>query len=196
MFKVEELESLSTQLERYRFITHSEILSFKNILNYLQTDVDFRQLLIDLLAKSPFDGYRWECPAVTAQTLDRPFEFVLIDDPYLARRRPDMGPFRQQFNNMPGDSVVTFANLGGDAVMVVPEPVTPEIDYGHLGAFCREAPQSQQHELWRSVGEAMGQRILARNDQPVWLNTAGGGVAWLHVRLDDRPKYYRHTDYR
>ncbi len=24
---------------------------------------------------------------------------------------------------------------------------------------------------------------------------AGLGVAWLHIRLDDRPKYYRHAPY-
>jgi hypothetical protein len=27
------------------------------------------------------------------------------------------------------------------------------------------------------------------NMKPVWLSTAGAGVPWLHVRLDDRPKY-------
>ncbi len=31
---------------------------------------------------------------------------------------------------------------------------------------------------------------------PVWLSTAGAGVSWLHVRLDDRPKYYGHGPYR
>jgi hypothetical protein len=28
------------------------------------------------------------------------------------------------------------------------------------------------------------------------LSTAGGGVDWLHMRLDDRPKYYRHLPWR
>ncbi len=32
-------------------------------------------------------------------------------------------------------------------------------------------------------------------DRPTWLSTAGHGVAWLHVRLDTRPKYYRYTPY-
>ena len=31
---------------------------------------------------------------------------------------------------------------------------------------------------------------------PVWLSTAGGGVDWLHMRLDERPKYYRHLPWR
>jgi hypothetical protein len=29
-----------------------------------------------------------------------------------------------------------------------------------------------------------------------WLSTAGMGVPWLHVRLDDRPKDYGHRPYR
>ena len=33
-------------------------------------------------------------------------------------------------------------------------------------------------------------------DRPLWLSVAGGGVPWLHVRIDDRPKYYRYDSYR
>jgi hypothetical protein len=32
--------------------------------------------------------------------------------------------------------------------------------------------------------------------KPVWLSTAGAGVSWLHVRLDDQPKYYGFALYR
>ncbi|MFO1021395.1 MAG: hypothetical protein U0903_11970 [Planctomycetales bacterium] len=32
--------------------------------------------------------------------------------------------------------------------------------------------------------------------KPVWLSTAGAGVPWLHVHLDDQPKYYSHAPYR
>ena len=28
--------------------------------------------------------------------------------------------------------------------------------------------------------------------KPVWLSTSGMGVAWLHFRLDQRPKYYTY----
>jgi hypothetical protein len=31
---------------------------------------------------------------------------------------------------------------------------------------------------------------------PVWVSTAGMGVSWLHVRLDNRPKYYGYKPYR
>ena len=52
--------------------------------------------------------------------------------------------------------------------------------------------KQQQHALWQSVGEAMARRVGAK---PVWLSTAGAGVSWLHVRLDDRPKYYGYVPY-
>ena len=77
--------------------------------------------------------------------------------------------------------------------MAVPCPIGPASAYGHLAAFARLAPASQQDALWRSLGDAMARRI---GDRPVWLSTAGGGVSWLHVRLDDRPKYYGYEPYR
>ena len=89
--------------------------------------------------------------------------------------------------------VVTFANLGRDAILVVPCPVAEFSAYGHLAAFVRFAPEQQRHALWKSVGAAMAGRVGAK---PVWLSTAGAGVSWLHVRLDDRPKYYGFGSYR
>ena len=85
-----------------------------------------------------------------------------------------------------------FENLGRDAVLVVPSPNGPESDYGNIMAFTRRAPTAQNHALWSTVGRTMLQRV---SDRPVWLSTAGGGVAWLHVRLDSRPKYYGFREY-
>ena len=75
-----------------------------------------------------------------------------------------------------------------DAVMVVPSARAKPTAYGHLAAFVRHAPDAQRHALWQSVGESMTRRVGAK---PVWLSTAGAGVSWLHVRLEDQPKYYR-----
>jgi len=77
--------------------------------------------------------------------------------------------------------------------MVVPCPIAEPSAYGHLAAFVRQAPEPQWHALWQTVGAAMTRRIGSR---PVWLSTAGAGVSWLHVRLDDRPKYYGYAPYR
>jgi hypothetical protein len=84
-------------------------------------------------------------------------------------------------------------SLGGDAQLIVPSPRTEISAYGHLAAFLRQAPQRQLDAFWRVVSTAVQSRI---GEKPLWLNTAGGGVAWLHVRLDSRPKYYGYAPYK
>jgi hypothetical protein len=123
--------------------------------------------------------------------VSRPFEFVLPDSPGLAQH-PDPQAFAEHFAAADKE-VVAFPNLGKDAILVVPCPIIEPSAYGHLAAFARLAPESQRHALWRQVGEAMERRV---GGKPVWLSTAGAGVSWLHVRLDDRPKYYGFGPYR
>jgi hypothetical protein len=165
--------------------------SVADVLNGWQRDTGFRAWFNALLAAAPCAAFRWETPPVTAASVARPFEFVLLDSPELARP-PDQQAFAEHFGRGVA-GVAVFPNLGGDAVMVVPCPVAAASAYGHLAAFVRLAPESQRDALWRSVGEAMARRIGVK---PVWLSTAGAGVSSLHVRLDDRPKYYGFDLYR
>ena len=65
--------------------------------------------------------------------------------------------------------------------------------YGHLASFLREAPPAQVCALWEQVGRAVRESI---GSEPCWVSTAGMGVAWLHVRIDSWPKYYRHDPYK
>jgi hypothetical protein len=166
-------------------------LAYSEVLRLWKDDAGFRAFFTDLLARSGVPAFRWETPPITTATANRAFEFVLIDAPELART-PDREAFAEHFGGAAED-VVSFANLGGDAILVVPTPRGPSSAYGHIGAFVREAPEAQQHALWAAVGRAMERRL---GRVPVWLSTAGAGVSWLHVRLDNRPKYYGHAPYR
>jgi hypothetical protein len=159
------------------------------VLEGWRSDALFRTQFTTILAESPYTAFRWETPAVTSRTLTRSFEFVLLDSPGLARA-PDREAFAEHFRS--DADVVTFANLRGDATLVVPTPQGAPEYYGHLAAFLRSAPDSQHQALWIAVAEAMTRRI---SEKPVWLSTAGAGVSWLHVRLDDRPKYYGFQPY-
>jgi hypothetical protein len=163
-----------------------------DVLSAWQGDAGFRSLFNSLLADAPYSAFRWETPPVTTNTAARPFEFVLIDSPGLAEHA-DFEAFASYFDAAGKTGVVEFRNLGGDAILIVPCPMAESSAYGHLAAFVRQAPESQRHALWQSVGEAMARRI---GSKPVWLSTAGAGVSWLHVRLDDRPKYYSFGPYR
>jgi hypothetical protein len=168
-------------------------LSYREVLRRWREDADFRVWFIALLADVPFSAFRWETPPLIATTADRPFEFVLLDSPHL-ETDPDPESFNSYFKGRAaGRGVVAFPNLGRDAVLVVPCPVGPLEAYPHLAAFLRGAPDQQRHALWQVLGEAVERRLGAA---PVWVSTAGAGVAWLHVRLDDRPKYYGYAPYR
>jgi hypothetical protein len=170
----------------------SSPVSYAEVLRRWQHDADFRSLFMAVLADAPFAAFRWETPPITTATANRPFEFVLLDSPGLARN-PDVDAFAEHFRGSARGSVVEFPNLGNDALLVVPSPLGPLSAYGHLGAFVRQAPDVQRHALWEVVGAAMQRRL---GSEPVWLSTAGAGVSWLHVRLDDRPKYYAYGPYR
>lgn len=175
---------------RFSIDQDSRPATFADVFRGWQNDGDFRSLFSSLLSDAPFTAFRWETPSVTTATMFKPFEFVLLDSPGLARR-PDPEPFSEHFDQAEAN-IAVFPNVGGDAILIVPSPVAEPPVYGHLAAFVRLAPESQRHALWKAVGKAMALRV---GFKPVWLNTAGAGVSWLHVRLDDRPKYYRFKPY-
>jgi hypothetical protein len=179
-------------LDRYAVDLNGLPASYADVLRGWREDADFRSLFGRTLAECQFQAFRWETPPVTTSTASRPFEFVLLNSPGLAPY-PDSGAFLEHFGGDAGDGVVVFPNLGRDAILVVPCRLADESAYGHLAAFVRGAPKVQQQALWQAIGKAMMERVGHR---PVWLSTAGAGVSWLHVRLDDRPKYYGHGPYR
>ncbi|MCU0876528.1 MAG: hypothetical protein MUF06_01880 [Pirellulaceae bacterium] len=176
---------------RYALELHARPATYRETVEAWQSDPAFCRQFSGLLAESPYDAFRWETPAVNTATLSQPFEFVILDSPEL-ERDAEPAAFAEHFGDSAAE-VVTFANLRGDATLVVPTPRAASATYVHLAAFVRGAPESQQDALWQAVGGALARRI---GQQPVWLSTAGAGVAWLHVRLDDRPKYYGHAPYR
>lgn len=180
-------------VRKYTFRQEAAPLDFANALTLMEESEPFRAYLISVLQAAPYDTYRWECPALTRQHTGRPFEFVLIDHPGLAATT-DTQSFKAYFDaGGPDAGVVVFKNLGGDATLIVPSPLAETDAFNHLARFVRTATPAQIHALWRCVGRAMRCRL---SERPVWLSTAGDGVSWLHIRLDDRPKYYRHQPYR
>ncbi len=174
---------------KYKLWQGDSQIQFNHFLDLIKEEKTFRSFFIDLLSEVPFHAYHWETPPVTKSTVNKPFEFVTTRTPRIDLP-PSIGPFAQYFTG--DDEVAVFDNLGGDATLIAPAPTDPQRNYSHIGVFTGNAPETQQHLLWKRVGQVM---LEALSDKPLWLNTAGGGVAWLHVRLDSSPKYYRHQPY-
>ena len=186
-------EELCKGTSRTKLFADSKQITFVHIFDMWRSNDSFCHWYTELLTQSGFEAFFWETPAVTKMTATQNYEHVLVSAPSLTQLGPDSSSFFEKFQESPSSSVVTFSNLSRDAVLVVPKPVDHSTDYAHLAKFLRNASQAQSRELWRALGFAAQERI---SSAPLWISTAGMGVPWLHLRLDSRPKYYRHSPYK
>ncbi len=182
---------LSDKTTKYQLFQQGELLSFREVFRLWNEDEAFISFYNNILAQSPFSAFFWETPPVRQGDLDNDYEFVLVESRRLSSVQPDFRTFAKQFESAE-QGVSTFGNLGGDAVLVVPVPDVPS-GYPHIADFVRNASSHQIIQLWKSVAKAVDQRL---SDKNMWLSTSGLGVYWMHIRLDDRPKYYTHSPYR
>lgn len=90
--------------------------------------------------------------------------------------------------------MVDFPNLGKNAHLIVPTPHAKVDYYKHLAIFVRQAPPQQVEQFFKDIGRLTLEHLSV--DKYLWLNTAGMGIIWLHVRLDSRPKYYKTRVYK
>jgi hypothetical protein len=167
-------------------------LSYSSAIDLLARNERFRIDLTALLAGAEYAAFRWETPPVTRTRVGRPFEFVLIDSPTLAMA-PEPEVFSSHFAAVSQDvDVIAVPNIGRTATLIVPRQLVDPAAYVHLAAFVRGAPAAQIHRLWQSVANGVRAALA---DRPLWLSTAGGGVSWLHVRIEGTPKYYAYRPY-
>ena len=190
MFEL-RFETVSVGITKYCILSEGGSLQFDQVTALWQHDVNFRLFFFEILSTSSYVAYRFETPPVSRHNYSRLFEFVLIDSPWLDVVQ-DQSPFAEHFEYTDAE-VIEFDNLGADATLIVPCPLGSDTAYAHIAAFMRLAPESQKHMLWQMVGRCIMNKL---SSQPIWLNTAGGGVDWLHIRLDSRPKYYAYRQYK
>lgn len=160
----------------------------------------------------------WECkPYILGE--DSKFEFVVIPAPGLELDTgADLNTFKEHFDRAknidkktPHDSI-SFQNVGGKSTLIAPMPGSGPTahKYTHLKGFLRSADSASIIGFWKEVGSSSLSTISALEqrqaggeeegkkgkDEKLFLSTHGGGVAYLHARLDRVPKYYSHHPYR
>lgn len=166
-------------------------MTWREVLTLWQNDPEFGRFYLRLLADVPFEAYFWEHPPFTLGELDKGYEVSFYDSRVLAGKRADSRRFASFFE--PDLPVVSFLNLGGDARLIVPCPQAPEDAFTHLARFVRTAPEAQGVALLQLLGKTL---LAEASDEKIYLSTSGLGVYWLHIRLDERPKYYQSRRYR
>lgn len=186
------ITTLSPTVKQYKIYQKDKQLTYAQVLDLWKTSADFRTFYNNLLAESSFEAYFWENPSITTSTVSQLYEFVLVNSSALIGIKPSQQAFSTFFNK-PQNGVVTFENLGKNALLVVPSPIVDDSAYPHISAFVRNAPIAQYQIFWQQVGHSIQQRLSTKK---LWISTSGLGVYWLHVRLDNRPKYYQYRPYR
>lgn len=190
MFTFQPYSLAKKDAERYLFFRKEKPLRYFDFIKLLQKGKNFRSFFINFLSEVPYRAYHWETPPVTKKSIHQIFDCVIYNRPQIDLPA-DPTPFRKYFDHT--SKVAIFSNLGKDAQLIAPAPSDQPLNYSHIGTFSRQAPKEQQQTFWKTVGEATERRI---STEPLWLNTAGGGVSWLHIRLDSTPKYYLHEPYK
>lgn len=181
----------SGKVIHYQIFMRGIPLTFGEMIQRWCEDNSFVSFFSRALAEAPWPAYFWEVPPLDQEAMSHSAEFVLVKSPSLARVAPDPDTFRDHFIDARA-SVISFRNLGGDALLVVPVPQKNPEPYSHLAAFIRNAHERQLQSLWQHLGHCVRENL---DERPLWVSTSGLGVHWLHLRLDSRPKYYQHLPY-
>lgn len=164
--------------------------------------------LSNIISSSEYEALLFETIGASWSTCESTaFEFALVNRPGLKRfaeGSPDRNAFEEHFSKCKSDNmnagnaptVCSFENLGGDARLVSPLPQhgISDTNYSHLAIFVRNAPKSQIAFFW-ALAAAQYLNELEKSAGKRWFSTNGMGVAWLHLRLDTRPKYYSYEPF-
>ena len=190
MWKTVEFE-VRSGLNKYQIFEGDQVLSFQKWIDYLKESESFVKFYNNILVKSKFEAFFWEVKPIDKKRLQEPFEFVLVNSDSLTKIASDNSFFKKYFEA--DKAVVAFANLSGDAQLVVPTQIVDVSNYNHIATFVRNCPDHQILQFWKKVGAEYEQQIGTKTK---WLSTSGLGVYWLHVRIDSRPKYYQYAQYK
>ena len=133
-------------------------VTYRQFLNKMQSDESFRGEFINVLQKSRFKTYFFETPKVTKQTLDDQFEFILSAADKLKNVNADKETFQDYFRKCKDSPVITFPNLGHNAVLVVPCPLEDASKLSHyssIGPFMRNIETNQVNQFWIEAARTM-----------------------------------------
>lgn len=184
------LNPLDTDTQKVQIKDNGHYLGFDEVLGLLAQRTAFRDFFANALRAMPYEAFNMEWPPIDVENIGMPFEMVVYKAPFLLLAPASSSAFDEHFEE--NELTAVFLNHQGDAILLAPKPVGAMSGYGHLASFLAKAPAESVDDLLMALGEVALENV---SEKPLWLSTSGGGVPWLHIRLDDKPKYYRWAAY-
>src|SRR5687768_11265633 len=100
---------ISDNTIKYTVNSESGKLTYRDFINILKAkDENFLRTFRDELnrASAEFPAYFWECVPVSNRTINKPFEFVLVNSRELNNIRQDYSSFQEHFRKGRDNQVV------------------------------------------------------------------------------------------
>jgi hypothetical protein len=187
-----EIKGKNENAIRFFLKKEAAYLSFEEVFDLWSNSVDFINFYVNALIDLNYQAFYWEHPALNKQFLKKKYECILHRSQPLEFLRSNEKAFEHYLYSK--KHVEDFLNLGKNARLIIPTKQTNQEIYNHFGKFIRFAKKEQQLELFKRIGTLIIEELEEK--ELIWLNTAGLGVIWLHIRLDTRPKYYKTQKYK
>lgn len=163
-----------------KYIIYTSNVMGKDIGNLMRQNLKFKKELISILRNCKFNAYYFQCDKLN---FNKMFTFTLIDAPELVNIQCDYKTFDKQLKNT--CKVCVFPNLSKNAILIAPNYKIGKntgVDYRSVAHYFKT---SRIPALMKLV-EAIGDNIY----EGCYLSTSGLGVHYLHVRIENTPKYY------
>ena len=191
--------SIDNDIIIYRIINNNnKYLTYKNFYESIKSSEKLINDIISILKLIVFESYYLEFNPTSWNSLENTiFEFVIIKTTAFTNKT-DIITFGESNINTNSNNIYTFYNLSKSSILISPH-YNHNYDmntYNNICTFMRTSNFKQQF-LLLTIAFAQYQIQLKKNiNKLLWLSTHGKGIGWLHIRIDNTPKYISFQSYK
>lgn len=182
----------------YRLIKEKYILTYNDFYEINEKSTKILYDIISILNTINFESYYLVFNPVSLNTMsDTVFEFVTIKTTGFLEKT-DIITFGESNLNTNSNDIYTFYNLSKTSILISPcynHNYNMNI-YNNIATFMRSSNIDQQFLLLKTIFAQYYYQLKQNPAKYLWLSTHGKGVGWLHIRIDDSPKYITYRSYR
>ena len=101
--------------------------------------------------------------------------------------------FSEYINSSDNENATYFKNISGSSILIIPMPREGK-NFSTIKNFIDNADDTQKKEFWKIASYVI--KLEMKHNKSLWISTHGLGVPYFHLRIDDKPKYYRTNDFK
>ena len=136
-------------------------------------------------------SFFWETSFLT-EGLQEKYSQNFIESNYLNKLKQNHKSFNSHILKSKNKYALSFYNLSKKTLLIVPCPRKNK-NFTTLKDFIDNASITHQKKFWKYVSKKIKKEL--KKHKKLWISTHGTGVPFLHVRIENYPKYYQTKKY-